>query len=99
MITTPISRHLRTLVGSYRPEVMEEDEIPSYIQSISKENLAALRAEFHHLISEGIIDANFAYQTTGLEFSGSKIAISFFKALSDYLDGNGELPDIYDYAD
>ena len=93
------SYKFNTLVGSYRPEVMEEDEIPSYLSSISKQDVENLKEELNFLISNDVIDLNFAYQKTGLDFPDKKAAVAFFQALSDYLEGKVELPDIYDYTE
>ncbi|OKH87064.1 hypothetical protein [Thalassospira sp. TSL5-1] len=90
---------LNTLVGSYRPEVMEENEIPSYLASISRQDLISLRKELSDLISNDVIGLDFAYRRTGLDFPDKKAAVAFFQALFDYLEGKAELPDIYDYAE
>lgn len=93
-----ISARFRTILGSYRPEIEEVDEIPTLIDSFDDVGVSALKKEAGRLIKDGRVNADFIERMTAWRPRSDKNAVDFFQGIVAMLNKDGSLPpDIEDY--
>lgn len=94
-----ISSHLRTLLGSYRPEIEEQDDIPEILISFGTQSRANLIAEVQHLLENEFISRTLLEALTGQDAPSDKSAREFFASFLSFLQNpSSAVPDLDDYA-
>ncbi|WP_208348657.1 hypothetical protein [Pseudaestuariivita rosea] len=95
-----VSARMKTLLGSYRPEVWEVDDIPEIIASFGVEGVSKLHEEAEELLRKKRINTEFIEAMTAWELPNDKKARDFFIQFSQLLSGNADIvPDIADFTD
>lgn len=92
------SSRLKTLLGSFRPEIEEADDIPEILASFGTNGVNDLRNEVRDLAKRRVMTRDIIEDLTGCELENNERALRFFEDFCRFVEGkSADVPDIYDY--
>lgn len=96
---TAISPRLKTLLGSYRPEVEEVEDIPDILTSFGENGVHLLEAEVKALAVSDHVSVQLLERLTSQEVKNDAEVRRFFTNFHKFLCGEiSNPPDIEDYT-
>ena len=96
--TEIFSPRLKTLLGSFRREIEEADDIPETLASFVSNGVNDLRNEVRDLAKRRVMTRDIAEDLTGCDLENNERALRFFEDFCRFVEGkSADVPDIYDY--
>ncbi|QDC10927.1 hypothetical protein FHY55_17535 [Oceanicola sp. D3] len=94
----PLSPSTRTLLGSYRPEVEEVEDLPEILASMGSRSVALVQSELIGWIKSGVVTKSALERLTGCEVASDETARGFIEAFCEFLKTpETDPPDIHEF--